>query len=186
MKRKYTIEMKLRVVQEAKVSSISFVSSKYKIDRKRVRDWMAQEETLSLTDAHAFRIQGGGQRPNDATLEEILVERILDERHEKNRVTRSMITSWATEMSGDAKNNLSFSHGWLDRFLNRHDFVLRRATNKPSLSDAELVERAARFVLHTKSLISKYNIQPENIYSLDETALFFDHTDGRTVHLRGA
>ena len=109
MKQKFPISTKLKVVQEAKDTSITATSAKYDIDRKTIRKWIAQEGELALAEPSAFRLQGGGRRSSDAPLEEILLERILDARHEKLRVSRTMITNWAKELSDDTDNSLTFS-----------------------------------------------------------------------------
>jgi transposase-like protein len=101
MKQKYTVATKLKIVQEARDTSISATSTKYNVDRKSIREWMAQEDKLTLRDQTAYRLQGGGRRPLDSALEEMLIERIRDTRIEKLRVSRSMITNWAIEMSDD-------------------------------------------------------------------------------------
>ena len=93
--------------------------------------------------------------------------------------------SWAQEFSQGWGIGLSFSHGWLQGFLSRQRFVIRKATNKPFLSDEEVVGRAISFVLHFKALIDEYHVRPENIFSLDETALFFDHEKQGTIDVRG-
>ena len=97
-----------------------------------------------------------------------------------------MITQWAHELSDAHGANIEFSTGWLERFLARYELVLRKCTNKPIHSDAELVGRAANFITHLKRLIDGYGIVNSNIYSLDETALFFDNDRGSTIDQRGA
>ena len=82
--------------------------------------------------------------------------------------------------------SLDFSQGCLEGFLGRHEFVLRKTTNKPTHSDAELADRAAKFIMHLRGLIAEYGIEDSNIYSLDDTALFFDHQKGSTIDNRGA
>jgi len=185
MRRQYTADQKLRVIRDAKETSINADAKKYKVDRRSVRRWIEKEEELSVSDSASFRLPGAGRKLSDYELECLLVEQITDARLEKIRVTRSRIIQWAKELADD-ETNLSSSSGWLEKFLQRHNFVLRKVTNKPSLRDTELVDRASRFILHVKRLIMQNNIRLENIYCLDETALFFDHSDARTIHFSGA
>jgi len=65
-----------------------------------------------------------------------------------------MIVLWGTEFAEDLEVELNFSHGWLEGFLSRHEFVTRIATSKPVLSDEDIVNRAVAFVLHVQALIS--------------------------------
>jgi hypothetical protein len=134
----------------------------------------------------AFRLPGGGRKLTSVELEELLAARVFQERAEKNRVTRSMIMQWAGLLVEDLGVGLELSNGWLEGFLLRHNFVLRCATNKPALSDSVIVDRAVHFVSHIRGLIDEYRIRQDNIYSLDETALFFDHDKDTTIDIRGS
>jgi hypothetical protein len=184
--KKYTTKEKLEVVLDAKSMTIYAASKKYKIDRKRIREWMSQEATLSQADSNSYRLPGGGRKLRSEHLEDFLSMRVTSTRLEKLWVTRSMIVQWAREFVVENGLEMDFSNGWLERFMDRHSFVLRRATNKPALSDVEIVERGTRFVHHLKKMLVEYNISAENIYCLDETALFFDHDKNTTVDVRGA
>jgi len=183
---KYSIAQKLRIVAIAKARSIYAVPGETKIDRKRIREWIDNEEKLREQVQGAFRITGGGRKPACEELEEELATHITYERSQKHRVTHTMISEWAEELSDQFECDLNFSDGWVDRFMERHGFVLRAATNKPVLDDETIVERGARFILHLRQLLDEFNIARENIYSLDETALFFDHGNTRTVERRGS
>jgi hypothetical protein len=97
-----------------------------------------------------------------------------------------MIQHWGRDLATDFDVEMQFSEGWLTKFFNRHGLVLRKATNKPVHSDSRIANNGARFVCHLKSLIFEYNNMRENIYSLDETALFFDHGKDTTVDLQGS
>jgi len=187
-RQKYTVEEKLNAVRRARATSVYRASKELDIDRKRIREWKEQESSLLEHDRNSYRLSGGGRKLSSNELEELLVEHILEQRLQGLRVTRMMVVQWGRELAvdDDEASSLQFSHGWLQKFLDRHDFVLRKATNKPILSDSIIVDRAARFILHVKQLIADYNIQPENIYSLDETALFFEHSDSRTLQERGS
>jgi hypothetical protein len=119
-------------------------------------------------------------------LDDELAAMVYDERLQKNRVTRSQIVAWGRELSAELNLELNCSNGWLESFLERHHFVLCQVTNKPVHSDTEIISRATGFVVHIKSLIKTYNISPNNIYSLDETAMFFDHCRNKTIDMKGA
>ena len=104
----------------------------------------------------------------------------------KTACQRDSVSIWARELGVVHGATVHFSHGWLEGFLDRHDLVLRKATNKPTHPDSVIVDRAAQFVAHLKNLIQVHNIEDCNIYSLDETSLFFDTNNDRTVERRGS
>lgn len=73
-----------------------------------------------------------------------------------------------------ARDNLTMSiySSWIDRFLDRSGFVLRKGTCKPILADDEIMGSGAHFITEVRSLIQQHNIPLERIYNLDETAVF--------------
>jgi hypothetical protein len=104
---------------------------------------MNQEEKLRLQPGNVYRIPGVGRKLSCESLDELLAKYLYNERLQNKRVTRSMIVSWEQELARDPSVQLQFSEGWLRSFFERHGFCLRRATNKPSLTDIEIVNRAA-------------------------------------------
>ena len=100
--KKYTLKEKLEVVELAKSRSVRAAAKEAKIDRKRIREWMGQEEDLRREDSRRFRLSGGGRKLSCSELEELLVARIEERRLERFRVTRQMIMQWAEELSEDS------------------------------------------------------------------------------------
>ena len=184
--RRYTVAEKLEICECAKATSNHHAAARYSVDRKRIREWLQEEDALRSQRQDAYRLSGGGRKLTSEELEAILLERIFFERSNKNRVTRTMIVDWGIELAEELDVELGFSHGWLDGYLSRHELVLRAVTNKPTLTLEETVDRAVSFVLHLKALVREYQVTPENIWCLDETALFFDHDRGGTIERRGA
>ncbi|KAF0739805.1 hypothetical protein Ae201684P_015142 [Aphanomyces euteiches] len=172
VKRSFDVTTKLEAIEYAKKFNNHQAAKKFKASRSTIQDWRRQEEDLHKLVAknrQAKRLSGGGRPLTSVEHEEILFERILYERSLKLRVTRSMI----------------LIKGWLERFLERHDFVLRQPTRKQLPTDEQVVERALSFYNTARHLINVHGLTPDCIYNLDETAIFFDH-DKSTIDIRGA
>ena len=184
--RKYTTDFKLKVVSEAKALNKNSAATKFSVHPKRVREWIKQEVQLKKAKPKSYRLPGAGRPLLGAELDELLLNRIISARLEKRRVTRSDVVEWGQELGTEMRVELKFSEGWLESFFHRHQLVQRKATNKPFLSDDEIIERAVDFVRHVKSLITEYGISLQNIYSLDETALFFEHDKDSTLEIKGS
>jgi hypothetical protein len=122
--RKYSVSTKLEVIDYAKSTSINAAAVRHSINRKRIREWISQENDLRSLPRTACRQPGGGRKPSSVELEEMLFARVLQERLEKKRVTRSMIVEWATLLRDEQETDLQLSKGWLEGFLERHNFVL--------------------------------------------------------------
>ena len=92
--RSYTTDFKLEAVRFAELNGNRAAESKYKVDRKSVREWRGKkqkfEELRKSTSAGVKRqrLDGGGRKVTDSELEEHLLEWIFDRRDKGLRVSR--------------------------------------------------------------------------------------------------
>ena len=112
-RKSYSVEMKLKIISEAKSSNISEVSRRYKIDRHCIRDWTKNENNLTeifkpnhatrmtgkLENIKKFRLQGGGRKILDEDMESVLFEWVLGRRYQGLRVTRESIKEKSLSLS---------------------------------------------------------------------------------------
>lgn len=68
----------------------------------------------------------------------------------------------------DPETKFIASKGWLTRFLNRHDIILRAISGEGAEANAAQIEQ---WMINLPQMCSSY--KPENIYNIDETGLFF-------------
>ena len=54
-RKSYSVDMKLKIVSEAKTSNYSEVARKYKIDRKCIHNWTTIENKLAWKKYHIFQ-----------------------------------------------------------------------------------------------------------------------------------
>ena len=87
---KYSIDFKLKLVEEAQKTNISEVSRKHKVARSCIREWIKDKEKLSeiLTSQSRisskingtgnsiakYRLAGGGRKVLDGDMEDLLFE----------------------------------------------------------------------------------------------------------------
>ena len=83
-------------------------------------------------------------------------------------------------------NEQSFkaSRGWVDKFLKRHDFVIRALTTTVPPSP-ELGEKVANFVLFCPKQREQLHLLPSDISNMDETVIWADIPGQSTVEVRG-
>lgn len=106
------------------------------IDPRQVRAWRKQKDALvdaaKLISPRRARIQGGGRRPVSEEMEATLSCWIQERRKRYLRVSRRMIQVKAAEifheMTDCRDENFNASRGWLERFLKRNHFSLRKRT----------------------------------------------------------
>ena len=78
----YTIEFKLKAVNFAETNSIRSAAEKFKVERKRIRNWKQNKakllSTVATPSGSKRKKLGGGRKPMNEVLEEHLIEWIHD------------------------------------------------------------------------------------------------------------
>ncbi|CAF0839337.1 unnamed protein product [Brachionus calyciflorus] len=74
--------------------------------------------------------------------------------------------------------------GWLVRFLNRNNFVLRRIASKGRSLPSNCAETINTFI--DKCQEDNANRPRSHIYNFDETSIYLDSTDNYTYEVRGS
>ncbi|KAL3069717.1 hypothetical protein niasHS_015951 [Heterodera schachtii] len=130
-RRVFTIKEKLDILEFAKNSSVHAASRQFNVDRSSIQDWKRQETELRQMESEKRkRLMGGGRKVCDPKFDETLSNWVRELRAQKVRVTRNMIVAQAQQLSTNYKsmNNFTASNGWLERFMQRHNFSLRTPT----------------------------------------------------------
>ena len=81
-RKSYTIEFKRSVIKFAQDNSNGTAAEKYKVDRKRVREWIRNKEKIFDTKSNRMRIDGAGRKLSDESMEEEIL-RWIHECHAK-------------------------------------------------------------------------------------------------------
>ncbi len=116
---------------------------KFNYDPSTFYQYKKNAKKIAETPASKKRSRGGGRKPALGSLEEIIVEEIIWMRSEKMKVTRQYIADRARLLAKDCNVVLKASSKWVNLFLRRHGFSLRRRTNVSTISDQQLIHRAA-------------------------------------------
>ena len=189
MHRKFSNEQKLKILIEYEQREVSktSIADKYDIDRKTLREWIEKKDQILAAERTSFKLPGGGRKLSSEECENLLVAKIEDARLQKRRVSQKLILRWGKALVEEkGVTNLRISKGWLFRFLQRNNFTLRKATNMVSLSKEDIVRRAVSFVQTLLGVKSEFAVSDENIFNLDETAIFAEEDSPSTVEKVGA
>ena len=87
----YTVPFRQTVAKFAKENSINSDSMKFKVDRKRIGEWINNLEKISTKKSTKKRLDGGGRKPMIVENEENLLEWIYERRRKMLHVSRKMI-----------------------------------------------------------------------------------------------
>ncbi|KAG1968293.1 pogo transposable element with KRAB domain [Pimephales promelas] len=190
-RKQYDLTFKLTVVKFAEQNSGEAAARHFSVDPKRVREWRknkAELQRLSNEGGKRARLRGGGRKKASEELEVIVCKWIHSMRAKHLRVSRRMIRTKAKEVYetvSDSRNRFTASAGWLDRFLQRNDFSVRRRTTVAQKDARHLTEKLVNFVTYTTRIIKAKKIQPKNIIAMDETVVWFDMVGSTTVDAKG-
>ncbi|KAL3088896.1 hypothetical protein niasHT_021766 [Heterodera trifolii] len=159
-RRGYTIEEKIRILDCAKTSSIHAASRRFSLDRNTIRGWKKQEAALRKMHqlAKRKRLIGGGRKLTNAQFDQELSDWVRGLRDKKLRVTRNMIFAQAQQFCINKNmENFAASKGWLQCFMHRHNFSLRRPTTVAQKEPESYTETLIKFVLYVQQLIHNNN-----------------------------
>ena len=195
-RKKYTLTYKQAVVAEAKKSSNRAVAQKHALDESFVRRWrkinddlLAEANTKTARGETRSRRSGGWRHAPFQELEKRLFEWIVLMRQCRRRVTRKSIKQEAKNMHKEANGEKPFegSSGWCQNFLKRFRLATRIKTHQSQRAPLALVPKLLGFLSYMRSY---FHDHPErelrSIFSMDETAVWYDAVSTRTVDFVGA
>ena len=117
---------------------------------------------------------GSGQKPLFSELEDVICEWVAERRARGLIVRRADIQTFALKNAlqfGIFPEDVKASKHWLDGFLQRHEFSLRRSTTLFTLEGADIIKHALTFKSFVDGIdFSKYSLS--NMIAMDETAVF--------------
>ena len=194
-RRQYSIDYKIAALDYLKIcNNVEKTAREFKIDSKTVRDWRKKEEEIrKVENVKKMRCEGGGRKVQSDELEWELANWIISRRQERLRVSRSMIKKQALvffkdlcENSDSPSDKFCASNGWLEKFLMRHDFTIRKRTTVGQNIPADCTEKVVKFVIYMKSLRNKFKDNLADIFVMDETPIWLEPVSTTTVEKKGA
>ena len=133
------------------------------------------------------KANGGWRKVTSAELDERVSTWISNQRAHKLPVSRKAIQLQAKLIASELHvPNFSASNGWLQKFMSRRGFSLRRATTACQKPPAEIENRIAEFILYVESMRLLYNYPNSHIYGADEVGVWLDGLTHSTVEVKGS
>ena len=133
----YSTEFKLEAVRFAvECNSTHKAAKKFNVDRKRIREWRANQSKLESASCKRKRLDGAGRKPFDLDIEEVLLEWVHERRSNGFRVSRKMIRSKARFLHEEKCKEMELpptftaSIGWVQKFMTRHGLFIQCKTTE--------------------------------------------------------
>jgi hypothetical protein len=164
------------------------------VDRKRIREWRkSKEEIIQCQNAKAAnrkRLEGAGGKVMSEDLKRTIIQWVFTMRRQGLRVSRKMIRRKATEVfrgvEDASRATFKASRGYLDRFMARGQLCVRRRTTAAQKTPEQMTEKMVSFIQYMERQRAKIGAQSDEIYAMDETAVWFDMLSDTTVNQKGA
>lgn len=179
-RRSFDTALKLKVIEYAELHTNREAGRKFSIGESCVREWRKNKDKLKEQTSKRLRLIGGGRKAKAPSMEDALTTWIDDQRSAHIRVTRSGIQRRALELyQGDGE--FSASRGWLENFLKRKGFSLRRRTTTSQRLPQDFIVKVSSFVLRIRRLRIANKYPLAMIGNMDETPLWLDMPGDTTV-----
>ena len=99
---------------------------------------------------------------------------------------KRLLTTDFNQLYPDAVNSFKSSGPWLNLFLNRYNFSLRRRTKISQKLPKDLHKKLCSFHNYIRTLQKNNNFELNCIANMDKTPIFFDMVGALTIDCRGA
>lgn len=186
-RRAYAAGFKLQVVKYAEEHGKRAAGRKFDVDEKCVRCWCIQQKDIAETNRtrKAFR----GKQCKFPKLEEELAEYVRTTRRDGYAVSTEMIRVKALAVARRmdiAPADFKASRGWLQRFMKRNQFSIRRRTTLCQKLPAEYEDQVVKFHRFVNALRRDHVYDLSQIGNADQTPVWFDAPENCTVDVKGA
>jgi len=190
-RKSYSSKEKLKTLELLRQNNnnISKTARDCGITNKMLRDWLKQENKICEigNKATVFRMGSGRTAFFPEIEEELKVWLTTERKTNKRLVTYSTLREQAIKMAASLSiNNFIGSNCWIENFMKRNGFSVRKITSVGQEDNRSIDE--TRVIIHNYFELFKLkstNIDSMNIYNMDETPMYVDMMNSRTISFKG-
>lgn len=180
----YTAKFKRQVILYADEHGNRSAGNRFGVDESCVRDWRKKRVLIFKCnrEKRAFRGRKSGLFPD---LEVTVAAFVREKRSAARLVTAEMIQTKALQVAKDQnipRKEFKASRGWVERFMRRNNFSLRRRTSICQKLPADFEEKLVAYQRHVIALRKETDFLLGQIGNADETPIWFDLPANYTVH----
>ncbi|XP_046145858.1 jerky protein homolog-like [Osmia bicornis bicornis] len=177
-----TMQQRLDVLKDLETSSIATVAAKYNVHYttvRRIKQKAAVIGEFEDQDSKAKRRQRV-RKPKFEELEERLLKLFIERRTVGDYISDALLIEKATELKEEfgAPSQFKVSKGWLAKFKRRNNIRLVRVYGEKASADED---GARKFVADFQTFMEDEEINPENVYNMDESALLWKALPVKTL-----
>ena len=177
----YSHAEKLKIADAARQIGIRPAAKKFKVPVATLQGW----KNLSKEKLPSKRVRGvgGGRKLTyPAELDDEIMSWFLQQRDQHIPVSQEMVMAKARLMVKNSNENFLGSRGWLQKFMNRHNLAMRRASYSQRLpQDLELkIDDFHKYLRQTRT-----EVDYDFVINMDETPAYFDMSPSSTIETKG-
>lgn len=187
----YTVKKKVEVVEWHRQTgrNVHATARHFGIDRKRVREWDKNFETVlqrSYGKGKAQRKLSNGAPVFSEELDDALFEFFESERSAGRAVSNRLLAEEARKIADNLKlGNFAASSQYIKRWKARFGVTMRQATNDSQKTPDDLAEAASAFRSAVNALRLRHDFTPANIANMDQIMVRIDNPACRTNNVAG-
>ena len=146
-------------IEYAEKDSNHKATEKFHVALKQTREWRQNKLKIFEPTVKPKNkgLESGGRKPLDLPLENQLAEWIYDRRSKRQRVSKKHIMAkakyfYGSECDESEKSRFEASNGWVNNFMRRNGFLLRRKTTTAQQAPERLTDKLILYILHARRL----------------------------------
>jgi len=193
-KRTWSIEQRDQVLQILKLNEGDYeaTSDQTGISVKYIKAWESKEEEYSQikNKSSKCRLSGGGRPLTSNDLDERVKKWVIDERSKPSKpiISRTHLKEHAMQVAKDLDlTKFKCSQNWIDSFMKRNGLSYRMPTHVAQQNNKTPATKCLEVITHLNKfncMASEYSL--DLILNMDETPMYFDLLEGKTIDFKGA
>jgi hypothetical protein len=184
------LKEKIEILDYLKTHSLHKTSKEFNVDRKSLKLWKSKEEELRLQTNKKFKKSlHKGRKPQTCDEHEDLIKDWVDEQIQSNvAISTTNIIIFASGLdSSPLKNKTTEAKlKWAYRFLERHQYSIRRTTHIGQQIPSNSMDLVIKFLKEVIRIRKKLNFELKDIINCDETPVCLDNPNSLSIAQRGA
>ena len=182
----YNVRFKLKVIKLAEEKGKHHAAKLFKVDRKRVREWVQNKEKLMALPKNKNRLRGAGRPLKYKDIDVGLMRWLSDRRQAGIRVTGKALKHEALlRHRENGCQSFKASYGWFTKFKRRHNLSFRRSTHIAQHPKEITDDRIDSFLKYVINIRKNREYGDQDIANMDETPVWFDMPGKSTLNATG-
>ncbi|XP_057658528.1 tigger transposable element-derived protein 4-like [Diorhabda carinulata] len=179
-----TLAEKVAISREAEkgVKKKSKIAEEFQIPRNTLSTFLKNKEKIISDFSQSSQSRKRCRGPENEGVEGCVKKWFKQARDKKVPVSGLIIQAKAQQVASSLNcHNFKASNGWLRNFKDRNDILMKAVCGEKAVVDMSKAEEWMQTTLQEKIK----EVEPRNIFNVDETALFYECTPNKTFAFKG-